>query len=338
MITLAWPWVLLALPLPLIMRRLLPPARQSGAALRLPSLAGLGPLQAPAPSPSRAQQAVAALAWLLLLLAAARPQWVGEPVALPVSGRDLLLAVDISGSMEQPDHHLDGHPVTRLDVVKTVAGRFIARRRHDRLGLILFGSRPYVQTPLTHDAQTVAQMLDEAVVGLAGRDTAIGDAIALAVKHLRETPPGERVLILLTDGDNTAGAIDPLTAADLAAQTGVRIHAVGLAPRAGEQATGGSSAQRVQDDLNPALLRAIAARTGGRFFRAANAAELAQIYALLDRLEPTVRDARTYRPAHERYPWPAAAALLLTLALVAWLRRSRAAATEALQPGIANGS
>jgi Ca-activated chloride channel family protein len=323
LITLAWPWVLLALPLPLLLRWLLPPAAGGGGdALRLPSLAGLAALSGRGPAPSRARQAVATLIWLLLLLAAARPQWLGDPVALPVAGRDLLLAVDISGSMEQPDYQLDGRTVSRLDVVKAAAARFIARRDQDRLGLILFGTRPYLQTPLTYDRDTVAQMLGEAVVGLAGQDTAIGDAIALAVKRLRDTPPGGRVLVLLTDGDNTAGAIDPIAAAQLAAETGIRVHTIGLAGRAGEQTTAGYRIRQAPDDLDPVLLGRIAAATGGRFFRATDADELARVYELLDRLEPSIRDAQTYRPVHERYPWPAAAALVLSLLLGAWsLRR-----------------
>ena len=330
--TLAWPWVLLALPLPLLLRWLLPPVpAAAGEALRLPSLEGLAAVAGGRPAPSRGQQVLAVLIWLLLLLAAARPQGLGEPVPLPVAGRDLMLAVDISGSMEQPDYETDGRPVTRLAVVKAAAARFIARRDQDRLGLILFGTRPYLQTPLTYDRETVAQMLDEAVVGLAGQDTAIGDAIVLGVKRLRDAPPGERVLVLLTDGDNTAGAVDPLAAADLAARAGIRIHTIGLAGTPGEQTSAGYRIQQSGDDLNPALLRAIAAATGGRFFLATDAHGLARVYDLLDRLEPTVRDTRTYRPVHEWYVWPAAAALLVSLLAAAWSGRP-AAATGAAAP------
>jgi Ca-activated chloride channel family protein len=317
LITLAWPWVLLALPLPVLLRWLLPPAPLTvGEALRLPSLAGLAPLSARRSAPGLVMRGLAIAIWLLLLLAAARPQWLGEPVALPLAGHDLLLAVDISGSMERDDYRLDGRAVTRLAVVKATAARFIARREQDRLGLILFGTRPYLQTPLTYDRETVTQMLDEAVVGLAGQDTAIGDAIALAVKRLRDAPPGQRVLVLLTDGDNTAGAIDPLTAAGLAADADIRIHTIGLAGRSGERTSAGYRIERSADDLNPALLRAVAAATGGRFFRATAPEDLEQVYALLDRLEPSIRDSLTYRPAHDRYPWPAALALALSVVLV----------------------
>ncbi len=225
MIALDWPWALAALPLPLLAHRLLPAARpRLGSALRLPFYAQLPGLADPAGNAAgRARRWLAALAWLLLVLAAVRPQWLGEPVQLPVSGRDLMLAVDLSGSMEQQDYTLNGRPVNRLEVVKAVAGRFIERRVGDRLGLILFGSRAYVQTPMTYDRGTVQAMLDDAVIGLAGRETAIGDAVTLAVKRLREQPEDNRVLILLTDGANTAGGVEPRDAAALAAQAGVRV-------------------------------------------------------------------------------------------------------------------
>ncbi|MGD8309284.1 MAG: VWA domain-containing protein, partial [Chromatiales bacterium] len=196
MITLDWPWALAALPLPLL-ARWLPPARpRLERALRLPFYRDLPALGTGVAGGGRGlRYTLALLAWALLVLAAARPQWLGEPVSLPVSGRDLMLAVDVSGSMQQEDYELNRRPVDRLAVVKAVAGRFIQRREGDRLGLILFGSRAYLQTPLTYDRATVQSMLREAVIGLAGRETAIGDAIALAVKRLREQPEDNRVLI-----------------------------------------------------------------------------------------------------------------------------------------------
>jgi Ca-activated chloride channel family protein len=241
LITLAWPWLLLALPVPALLRWLLPPARPlSGRALRLPRRAGLAGLAAEPDHLSRRWGLGGLLIWLLLMTAVARPQWLGEPVALPVAGRDLILAVDISGSMDQQDYSLGDRPASRLDVVRAVASRFIDRRDQDRIGLILFGTRPYVQTPLTYDRETVAQMLEEAVVGLAGRDTAIGDAIGLGVKRLREQPRDNRVLVLLTDGANSAGALDPRQAAALAAELGIRIYAIGLGGSVGTEAQAGS--------------------------------------------------------------------------------------------------
>lgn len=318
MIDLAWPWLLLALPLPLLARWLLPPAApHTGPALRLPFYAALpGAAAAGASRQRRVRQGLAWLAWLLLLLAAARPQWLGEPVQLPLAGRDLMLAVDVSGSMAQEDYRLSGRPVNRLAVVKAVAGRFIERREGDRLGLILFGSRAYLQTPLTYDRGTVRSMLEEAVIGLAGRETAIGDAIALAVKRLREQPEDNRVMILLTDGSNTAGNIQPLQAARLAAQVAVRIYTIGIGGGPAGVPTPFGMLVTPGTDLDPATLQAIADTTGGRYFQATDAVQLEQVYDELDRLEPSVRDVRSFRPIQPLYAWPAGAALLISIVLV----------------------
>ena len=272
MISFAWPWALAALPLPLLAHYLLPAARSTpGRALRLPFYAELTGLTGRTGSAARWRLPVAALAWLLLVLAAAQPQWLGEPVQMPVAGRDLMLAVDVSGSMEQQDYRLGGRTANRLDVVKAVAGEFIARRTGDRLGLVLFGSRAYLQTPLTYDRDTVHTMLREAVIGLAGRETAIGDAIALAVKRLREQPQDNRVLVLLTDGANTAGSIAPLDAAQLAAQAGVRVYTIGIGGGpVGARSPFGMLLQRGAD-LDPETLRTIARSTGARYFQATDA-------------------------------------------------------------------
>lgn len=315
MIMLAWPWVLAALPLPLL-AWLLPRARPAaGAALRLPFYGELEGLAAQGTRRTAGWRLILALlAWLLLILAAARPEWVGEPVSLPLSGRDLMLAVDVSGSMEQRDYEQDGSLVSRLAVVKAVAARFVERRSQDRLGLILFGSRAYVQTPLTFDGPTVAAMLREAVVGLAGRETAIGDAIGLAVKRLRDQPEGNRVLILLTDGENTAGNLDPIAAAELARDAGVRIHTIGIGGgEVGQRRAFGMRLSRQQRELDPTTLKRIAEVTGGTFFSATGREELEAVYGELDRLEPTQRDERTYRPRRALFLWPAAGALALSV-------------------------
>jgi Ca-activated chloride channel family protein len=317
MITLAWPWVLAALPLPLL-ALLVPRARpMAGAALRLPfyrdltGMAGEGTR-----SRSWWRLVLAALAWVLLVVAAARPQWVGEPLSLPVSGRDLMLAVDISGSMEQRDYELNGSLVTRLAVVKAVAARFVERRPHDRIGLILFGSRAYVQTPLTFDGATVAAMLQDSVVGLAGRETAIGDAIGLAVKRLQDQPEGDRVLVLLSDGENTAGNLDPIAAAELARQAGVRIYTIGMT--GAELRLPDVFGMRLPprgSGFDPTTLKRIAEITGGTFFSVSDREQLESVYQELDRLEPTERDERTYRPRRALFIWPAAGALILSVFL-----------------------
>jgi len=270
------------------------------------------------------------LAWALLVLAAARHQWLGEPVSLPVSGRDLMLAVDVSGSMQQEDYRLGNRPANRLDVVKAVAGRFIERREGDRLGLILFGSRAYLQPPLTYDRDTVRTMLDDSVIGLAGRETAIGDAIALAVKRLEQQPEDNRVLILLTDGANTAGNIAPLDAARLAARAKVRIYTIGIGGGpVGVRSPFGMLLQH-GSDLDPATLKAIAEETGGRYFQSTDTAQLEQVYDELDRLEPSVRDQRSYRPMQSLFMWPAGVSLLISLGLAAGAlpRRARIAQTR----------
>jgi Ca-activated chloride channel family protein len=321
MITLEWPWVLAALPLPLAARYLLPPARTDARqALRLPFYHELAGLESSGSGRrGRLRQLLAWLAWMLLIVAAARPQWIGDPVSLPVTGRDLMLAVDLSGSMDEQDYVLDGRPVSRLDVVKQVAGEFIDRRQGDRLGLILFGTRAYLQTPLTYDRETVRAMLSDTVIGLAGRETAIGDAIALAVKRLREQPEGNRVLILLTDGTNTAGNISPEAAARLAAESKVRIYTIGIGGGPVGLRTPFGMLLQQPSDLDPDTLKAIAKETGGRYFQATDTGELAHVYDELDRLEPSIRDNRTYRPMQALFPWPAGAALLLTV----WLAASR---------------
>lgn len=310
-IEIAWPWLLAALPLPLLVARWWPAApRPVGNRLRLPFYAALdAQLDHQGERGSRVRLALAALAWLLLVLACVRPQFVGEPIALPVEGRELMLAVDISGSMEAEDMRLGNRVTDRLTAVKVVGSDFISRREGDRIGLILFGRQAFLQTPLTYDRETVTTLLGEAAVGLAGKETAIGDAIGLAVKRLRERPEGERVLILLTDGSNTAGSVDPLKATQLAAESGVRIYTIGVGGERRGLFGGGT-------ELDEPALRAIADATGGRYFRARDVRGLADIYALLDELEPVEGGEKSFRPRSELYMWPLASALLLGLLLV----------------------
>lgn len=310
----AWLWALAALPLPLLVTWLWPRATpQQEPALKLPfdgALAATGTTTRA--GPGRLRRVLATLAWVLLVIAAARPQYVGEPLQLPVSGRDLMLAVDISGSMEAGDMTISGQSVSRLTAVKAVAGDFIDRRQGDRLGLILFGDQAYLQTPLTFDRETVRTQLNEAAIGLAGKRTAIGDAIGLAVRHLRDQPQENRVLVLLTDGDNTAGAVAPVKAAELAGREHVRIYTIGMG--ADEMVVQGFfGRQRVANtELDERTLKAVADTTGGRYFRARDSRELQQIYQLLDSIEPVSEDQQTFRPVAELYRWPLGIALLIT--------------------------
>jgi Ca-activated chloride channel homolog len=331
MMQFAWSWVFLLLPIPLLVRVVWPSARATtDAALTVPFFSTLAALAKPPVRVGGAWWRIAGLfvIWLLLLVAAARPQRLGDADSLPVTGRDLLLAVDLSGSMEMPDIALHGKPATRLQVVQALGGDFIARRAGDRVGLILFGKRAYVQTPLTFDRATTRAMLDEAEIGLAGNETAIGDAIAVAIKHLRDVPQDSRVLVLLTDGANTAGELAPTQAAALAAQYHVRIYTIGVGADSldistlmGAPAFNGMLRQRMINpsaDLDEKLLKHIADTTGGRYFRARDSAGLEEIYRALDQLEPHARADEIIRPVAELYYWPLAAAFGVALALAGW--------------------
>lgn len=304
----AWPLAVLAWPLPFVLMWFLPSYKSRGARALLVDKPTAWASNLSSSPVTRGQQILLFLAWSALVLAVARPQTFADAIDLPDSGRDLMMAVDISGSMREQDLFLNNRPVTRMAVVKAVAEDFIERRTGDRLGLILFGSQAYVQTPLTEDHETVRYFLRDAAIGLAGRSTAIGDAIGLSVKRLREREAETRVLILLTDGDNTAGVM-PMEAARLAAENRVRIHTIGI---------GGGRASRLrfglqQQELDETTLRAVAEVTGGQFFRARDTAELEAIYADIDALEPTEEITEGFRPRTERFAWPLAAALILSL-------------------------
>lgn len=321
---LAWPWLLLALPLPWLASRWLPPAPSTiDSALRVPFAAEVGALGGAAARARQPQfRALWWLAWMLLCVAAARPQELGEAVQPPHSGRDLLLAVDLSGSMAAEDMRLGNRIVDRLTAVKAVLADFLDRRVGDRVGLLVFGERAYAVTPLTLDRNSVRQQLLDSVVGLAGQETAIGDAIALAVKRLADPAEnagnsGERVVILLTDGVNTAGAIAPDRAAQLAQSGAVRVHTIGFGG-SGSQNFFGMQMQRPAQ-IDEATLRRVADVTGGRYFRARDTSELVGIYAELDRIEPSARPGEIVQPRIERYAWPLALALLL--AALAGVRR-----------------
>ena len=312
MIHFAWPWAFLLLVLPWLIYKYWPPAiAAEEAALWVPNLSPFAGAQHQlSRRKGRWQLPLALFCWLLLVSATARPQWLGEPVELPISGRDLMLAVDLSGSMQTEDFRLGDKTVDRLTALKVVAGEFIQRRVGDRLGLILFGDQPYVQTPLTFDRRTVQQLLFEAALGLAGDRTSIGDAIGLAVKRLKEGQGEKQVLILMTDGANTAGQLAPLKAAELAAREGLKIYTIGIGADAMEvrnfffQQTVNPSA-----DLDEETLTAIAEMTGGRYFRARDSEQMADIYTELDRLEPVEREQKVFRPISELYPWPLGFAL-----------------------------
>ena len=257
----------------------------------------------------------AALVWALLVAAASRPQWLGEFTQLPVSGRDLMLAVDVSGSMKEKDFVIGRRRVDRLTAAKAVVGDFIEKREGDRIGLIVFGGRPYLQMPLSFDLDSVGEMLDETYIGLAEENrTAIGDAIGLALKRLRQYEHSNRVLILLTDGVNNAGSFAPGTAATLAAEEGMKIYTIGIGADRETARRMGLFFRRF--DLDEKTLREVAKRTGGRYFRARDTNELKEIYALLNQLEVIERDPELFQTRTALYPWPLGAALLLAVLLL----------------------
>ena len=320
--SLAWPWMLLVLPLPWLLRALLPAVTGTqDAGLKVPSFKGFAMLA----QRSEAEQLlnwrywVAIVAWALLVLASARPERIGDELDVPVSGRNLMLAVDLSGSMDAKDFELGNRRVDRLTATKAVAGDFIARREGDRIGLILFGERAYLQVPLTLDRETVNTLLMEAFIGLAGEKTAIGDAITLAVKRIHDqgAEAGEQVLILLTDGANTAGEVDPMKAAELAQQIGLKIYTIGIGAEqmVVSSITGGMRRVNPSADLDEETLTRIANLTGGRYFRAKDTAGLQEIYRLLDEMEPVAEPEAGFRPVKSLYYWPLGGAFVLALFL-----------------------
>ncbi len=316
-----WPLVLLALPLPVLIYYLLPMRSQyRQAALRVPALDDfrLGTTAPAEIRPRRWRQLLSLLAWVLLVLASSRPQWLGETVATPLSGRDLMMAVDLSDSMRTADFKIEGDQVNRLQATKRVASKFIERRRGDRLGLILFGSQAYLQAPLTFDSKTVNRLLREAAIGLAGERTAIGDAIGLALKRLDLESDNSRVLILMTDGANTAGEVTPIKAAQLAAERDLKIYTIGIgADEQIETTWFGLRRVNPSTQLDEKTLREIARVSGGAYFRARDSEELEKIYRLLDELEPMPRDRQNLRAVEELFVWPLALALLLAATLPA---------------------
>ncbi|WP_026375474.1 vWA domain-containing protein [Aestuariibacter salexigens] len=309
-----WWWALLALPLPLL--ALLLPAKQRGdtAALRVPSLTPELTSVKRKRGRSRLNLILAVIAWLALVLAAARPQWLGEPISIPSEGRDLMIAVDLSGSMKIDDMEVNGRQVNRLVMIKSVLADFIQRRVGDRLGLILFADTAYLQAPLTYDRDTVEQLLNEAVIGLVGEQTAIGDAIGLSIKRFEQHDNSNRVLILLTDGQNTAGNITPEQAKELAVNNDVTVYTIGVgADSMLMQSFFGQRVVNPSQELDEQMLTDIATSTGGQYFRARDAQSLEQIYLTLDELEPIARETRQMRPLQALFYYPLGLALALTV-------------------------
>ncbi|HEY7210225.1 MAG TPA: VWA domain-containing protein [Bryobacteraceae bacterium] len=311
MYTLEYPWLLALAALPVLIRLLLPAYKEEQVSVRLPfftrlvAAAGLRP----APGaiilrPSWPWRVVSILCWLLLVLALARPAFVEPPIQKIEPARDLLLALDISQSMETKDFVApDGNRIARIEAVKRVVGDFIKRRKGDRIGLIVFGTAAYPEAPLTLDHESCRQLLDQTQAGMAGPQTMVGDAIGLAIKEFDRSKTKERLLILLTDGNDTGSRMPPAKAAEIAHERGVKIHTVAIG---NPQATG-------EERVDLGLLRSIAKTTGGEFFLGQDEKQLSGIYATLDRI--TVQNYKTYsyRPKRQLFQYPLAAAVIAAL-------------------------
>ncbi|MFH3481657.1 vWA domain-containing protein [Xanthobacter variabilis] len=315
MIEFAWPWAFLALPLPIFAWWLLPPYREQRASVQIPFFAKVAEATGQTPQKGAVlvrrlalQMIVASLMWVLIIIALAQPQRVGEPIRHDISARDMMLAIDISGSMDQVDFQTaDKKMIQRLAGVKQVVNAFIARRKGDRIGLILFGTKAYIQCPFTQDLATIQALLNQTEVGMAGQQTAIGDAIGLSIKAFEASKAQQKMLILLTDGNDTASRVPPAHAAQIAREHGLVIYTIGVGD---PDATG-------ENRVDFQTLQAVAAATGGQFFRAENGADLERIYADIDRLAPVKLQTQTWRPKLPLYQWPLGAAALLGIG--AWL-------------------
>ncbi|KTD52115.1 hypothetical protein Lqui_0959 [Legionella quinlivanii] len=323
MFEIASPWVFLLLGLPLILWFLIPRASSSlPAALQVPfyqSMRAIAEQDQPVLS-KKSGLGFWFLVWALLVLAAAGPRWVGEPLPLEREGRNIMMVLDLSGSMELNDMLMNGRPVSRLAVVKHAAEQFVKERAGDRIGLILFGSQAYLQTPLTYDRHSVLLRIEDATVGLAGKTTSIGDALGLAVKRLQDVPKSSRVVILLTDGANNSGVLLPLKAAELAKSEQIKVYTIGLGSEADPQMMSGPFINMgAGADLDEDTLKEIASITGGQYFRATDSSSLESIYQKINQLETVQQEHTTLRPQHEYYPWPLAFALAL---IMMWLLNS----------------
>lgn len=320
-------WIFFILPLPLIIRYLLKAKQINYTQVWIPLAEGLSEQQA---SPQRAylKSIIPWLAWLLLLTALARPVWFGDPIRLQQQSRDMMISLDLSGSMEEVDMPLNGQTVNRLTLLKNLLKTFIEQRQGDRLGLILFADHAYLQTPLTFDLKTIQQMVDESEIGLAGTQTAIGESIAMAIKRFVENKNEQRVLILVSDGANNSGSIEPIQAAKQAAKNNITIYTIGLgAEQMIKRGIFGSQRINPSADLDEKKLTQIATVTGGKYFRARNQTELQNIYQTLNQLEPIDSDSITFRPEKDLFYWPLSTSLILLslFALYLKLRGSYAA-------------
>ena len=309
MLTIAYPWLLLLIALPVVLRFMLPAYKESRPAIRVPWFARMASLLRLSPAEGAVIRKVpfvrmgaGLLAWTLLVLALARPQYVEEPVSRVLPTRDLLLLVDLSGSMEARDFtNAEGRQVDRLTAVKEVLDEFLERREGDRVGLIVFGNAAFVQVPFTQDLDACRLLLEETAVRMAGPRTAFGDAMGLGITLFQRSELENRVMIALTDGNDTGSKIPPHEAAKVARDNGITVHVVGV----------GDPGSIGEELLDEEALKDVADITGGRYFHAADRVELQGIYTELDRIDTREVESETYRPRSDLFHWPLAALLVL---------------------------
>ena len=317
-----WPWMIAFLPLPWIIHRIIKPVHKQHTPLLAPQIIARIEDQLPTENliesnqPSKGIPILAILMWFSLIIAATRPVLYLDATPFQVSGKEMLLAVDLSGSMQKEDMYLAGDEVNRLVAVKSVVSEFIARRKGDRMGLIVFGTQAFLQSPLTYDLNTVNTLLNETEIGMAGNNTAIGDAIGLTLKHLYESKSSNNaILILLTDGSNTAGNVNPLDAASKAQEMGLKIYTVGVGRI--KSRNGLDRFMTNKSDMDIDTLTKISDLTGGQFFQANDTEQLGEIYQYINKLESVEHEIFSYRLRTEFYVWPLGFAFLLSL-LLAW--------------------
>lgn len=316
MFELTYPWVLVLIPLPILLWFLLPETKVKVlAALEVPFFDAMKHILQKQQKITLAQTNLVLpfLLFVLLILALTGPRWIGEPLPVEREGYNIMMALDLSGSMEVTDMVLNGHPVSRLAVVKRAAEQFVEQRKGDHIGLILFGTQAYLQTPLTYDRHSVLARIDDASVGLAGKTTSIGDAVGLAVKRLQAVPKPGRVIILLTDGANNSGIVEPLKAAEIAKSEGIKIYTIGLGAEADPSALMGDNFfdTNMTADLDEETLKEMANLTDGQYFRATDPDSLHAIYQKINQLERIKQAQATIRPQKEYYPYLLLGSLIL---------------------------
>lgn len=327
MLTLVHSWIFVLLPLPWILRAIVPPRHAARVAVRVPFgrrllAAGAGETGSHIAAAKWKRLVVPSLLWLLVLASLARPQWLEPPLTRDLPTRDLLLLVDLSSSMRQEDFtNAAGAKVDRLTAVKDVLGDFLLRRDGDRVGLVVFGDAAFLQAPFSIDLTLSRRLLDETAIGMAGPRTAFGDAIGLGVTLFEQSDAPAKTIIALTDGNDTASRVPPIEAARVASQRGIRIYTVAI----GDPTTVG------EEKLDTETLRGVAQSSGGSYFFAADRQQLAGIYDDLDRIETRKVKVVSYRPRRDLFHWPLLAALLLWLGATVLALGREAYATAPVQ-------